>query len=204
MERYVLTSMTRADAQRSVEAIIAAAREVLAADPGASAESIIAKAGVHRATFYRHFGSREDLANTIYDRFLARVAEIHRESDAIHRPDEALEFIARGVITELQDNRLFLYIAPRGAQDPTTEVLAAWTARLVAAARDQGLLRSDESAAALTSAYNAMVIGIALPPDDGAPAAEKARIVLSVLRGVPGSGAGTASRAPLAGAARGG
>jgi len=45
--------------------VIAAAREVLLADPTAPVSSITRQAGVSRATFYRHFGSRSALLATI-------------------------------------------------------------------------------------------------------------------------------------------
>lgn len=44
---------------------MAAAREVLAADPGAAIDAIAQRAGVSRATFYRHFGSRRALLDSV-------------------------------------------------------------------------------------------------------------------------------------------
>ena len=45
--------------------VVAAAREALAADPDAPVERIARSAGVSRATFYRHFGSRAALLDTV-------------------------------------------------------------------------------------------------------------------------------------------
>ena len=45
--------------------VMSAAREILAADAGASVAVIADRAGVSRATFYRHFGSRESLLQSI-------------------------------------------------------------------------------------------------------------------------------------------
>ncbi len=45
--------------------VIAAAREVLSTDPAAPVATITRRAGVSRATFYRHFGSRGALLATI-------------------------------------------------------------------------------------------------------------------------------------------
>jgi len=45
--------------------VIAAARDVLSADPAASVAAITRQAGVSRATFYRHFGSRGALLASI-------------------------------------------------------------------------------------------------------------------------------------------
>jgi AcrR family transcriptional regulator len=59
----------RADAKRSIAAIIAAAIEVLGRQPAASMEDIAAAAGVTRQTIYAHFGSRDALLNALLDRF---------------------------------------------------------------------------------------------------------------------------------------
>jgi AcrR family transcriptional regulator len=45
--------------------VMAAAREVLAADAGAPVAKIADRAGVSRATFYRHFGSRDALLRSV-------------------------------------------------------------------------------------------------------------------------------------------
>ena len=45
--------------------VMAAAREVLNAEPDAPVERITSRAGVSRATFYRHFGSRDALLDSI-------------------------------------------------------------------------------------------------------------------------------------------
>ena len=177
--------MARADAQRSVDAIVDAAREVLATDPAASAQSIIDRAGVHRATFYRHFPSRESLADAIYDRFLDDVKEIHDRSRELDRPDVALEQVAAETIAEIEKNRLFLYIAPRGLEGETTEELAGYLLSRVKEAQEQGLIRRDESPINLLRAYSGMVVGMAIPPPGGITAEEKAALVMQVLRAPP-------------------
>jgi AcrR family transcriptional regulator len=45
--------------------VMSAAREILANDAGAPVAAIADRAGVSRATFYRHFGSRESLLESI-------------------------------------------------------------------------------------------------------------------------------------------
>ena len=45
--------------------VVNAAREILAADPEAPIDRIVKRAGVSRATFYRHFGSRHALLESI-------------------------------------------------------------------------------------------------------------------------------------------
>jgi AcrR family transcriptional regulator len=51
----------RADAERSIARIVAAARRELGADPGASLDDIAKAAGVGRMTLYGHFASRAEL-----------------------------------------------------------------------------------------------------------------------------------------------
>lgn len=57
----------RADARRSVEAIVAAARDLFAAQPGASMAEIATAAGVTRQTVYAHFPSRDVLVAAVLD-----------------------------------------------------------------------------------------------------------------------------------------
>jgi AcrR family transcriptional regulator len=45
--------------------VMVAAREVLAAEPGAPIQHITQRAGISRATFYRHFGSRGALLESV-------------------------------------------------------------------------------------------------------------------------------------------
>lgn len=55
----------RADAERSVRAILEAAERVLAEDPGASMEQIAEAAGVARTTVHRRFTSRQALIEAL-------------------------------------------------------------------------------------------------------------------------------------------
>ena len=65
-------SSERADAQRNRAAILDVAAEVLAAEPNASLSEVAARAGLGRATIYRHFASREALLAAIRAEVLSR------------------------------------------------------------------------------------------------------------------------------------
>ena len=75
----------RADAERSVRAILEAAERVLAADPGASMEQIAEAAGLTRITVHRRFASRRALMDAL------AVSAKQQLIDAIEqaRPDAA-------------------------------------------------------------------------------------------------------------------
>jgi AcrR family transcriptional regulator len=64
----------RAEARRSIAAILDAATEALNADPGASVEDIARAAGVSRQTVYAHFPSREALLDAVIGRATTEVA----------------------------------------------------------------------------------------------------------------------------------
>jgi AcrR family transcriptional regulator len=66
----------RADAVRNRAALVEAAAEVLAASPGASLAEVASRAGLGRATLYRHFESRESLRAAIREEALSRAAEV--------------------------------------------------------------------------------------------------------------------------------
>lgn len=63
----------RADAERSIEAILGAAVRTLNARPDASIEAIAGAAGVTRQTVYAHFSSREALLAAVLDRVTPEV-----------------------------------------------------------------------------------------------------------------------------------
>jgi AcrR family transcriptional regulator len=64
----------RADAVRNRAAILDAAADVLATTPGASLAEVAHRAGLGRATLYRHFENREALRAAIREEALARAA----------------------------------------------------------------------------------------------------------------------------------
>src|SRR4029077_16567116 len=68
----------RADAQRSVAAILDAAVDALASDPDASMTEIARRAGVVRATIYVHFPTREALVAAISERAMTEATEALR------------------------------------------------------------------------------------------------------------------------------
>jgi AcrR family transcriptional regulator len=92
----------RADAERSVAAILDAALEALASDPDSSMSEIARRAGVVRATIYVHFPTREALLDAVMERAVADVAEATRSAEPQRgEPREALDRVLRATWREL-------------------------------------------------------------------------------------------------------
>ncbi|WP_395854267.1 TetR/AcrR family transcriptional regulator [Cystobacter fuscus] len=81
----------RADAQRSIEALLEAAREVFGAQGvDAPVREIAAKAAVGIATVYRHFPQRSDLVAAVYRREVDACAAAATTLAQEHEPLDAL------------------------------------------------------------------------------------------------------------------
>ncbi|MFJ6464937.1 TetR/AcrR family transcriptional regulator [Streptomyces sp. NPDC091387] len=85
----------RADAERSARAILTAAEQVLAEDPGASMEQIAAAAGVARTTIHRRFASRQALIEALATSAARQLAQAVDDG----RPDTAPPLVAMHRIT---------------------------------------------------------------------------------------------------------
>lgn len=83
--------MPRADAQRNIDALLAAAKEEFAAHGvDVSVRAIAARAGVGTATLYRHFPLRSDLIAAVFRREVDDCAAEAPRLAASHDPDQAL------------------------------------------------------------------------------------------------------------------
>jgi AcrR family transcriptional regulator len=92
----------RADAQRSIAAILDAALEALASDPDSSMSEIARRAGVVRATIYVHFPTRDSLLDAVMDHALTEVAEaLGAAQPERGEPEEALQRLLRATWRKL-------------------------------------------------------------------------------------------------------
>ena len=92
----------RADADRSVAAILDAALEALASDPDSSMSEIARRAGVVRGTVYVHFPTRTALLDAVMEHAVTQVVEAMRGAEPRHgEPVEALERMLRGTWRQL-------------------------------------------------------------------------------------------------------
>ncbi|WP_030405521.1 TetR/AcrR family transcriptional regulator [Streptomyces albus] len=81
----------RADAQRSIDTLLAAAAEVFASSGvDAPVREITARAGVGAGTLYRHFPQRADLIAAVFRREVDACADAAASLAAEHEPVDAL------------------------------------------------------------------------------------------------------------------
>ncbi len=96
MEAQRTGQRLRADAERSIAAILDAAIEVLSERSAASMDDIAKVAGLSRQTVYAHYASREQLLRAVQDRALAEaVAEIDAANPDEGSPAAALDRLVR-------------------------------------------------------------------------------------------------------------
>src|SRR5512134_2398222 len=138
----------RADAERSVAAILDAALEALASDPDVSMSEIARRAGVVRATIYVHFPTRTELLDAVMDHAVAQVAEATRAAEPGRgEPLEALERVLRATWRQLAqfDGLLALNTARLSAEElrrrhlPVLDQLQP----LIERGQKQGVFRHD-------------------------------------------------------------
>jgi AcrR family transcriptional regulator len=92
----------RADADRSVAAILAGALAALTSDPDSSMSEIARRAGVVRATIYVHFPTRTDLLDAVMEYAVAQVVEAMSGAEPGRgEPVEALERVLRATWRQL-------------------------------------------------------------------------------------------------------
>ncbi len=138
----------RSDADRSVEAILAAALDALASDPDATMAEIARQAGVVRATIYVHFPTRELLLDAVMERAVADVAQATSDAEPQRGdPKEALERVLRATWKELGRFHALLAIntSRLSAEELHRRHLPVTTqlAPLIERGQKKGVFRSD-------------------------------------------------------------
>lgn len=149
----------RADARRSIDALVEAARDVFATQGvDAPVREITKKAGVGLATFYRHFPDRSDLVSAVFRHEVDACADAAVAMAATYEPFDALarwlrrytDFIGtkRGLATALHSGNPAYELLPAYFQQRFEPAL---TSLLVTAAA-AGDVRGDVEATELLSA----------------------------------------------------
>jgi AcrR family transcriptional regulator len=179
----------RADAERSIARIVAAARESLSRDPSASTDDIAKAAGVGRMTLYGHFRTRPALVEAAL-------------ADALRDGEEALSAVdltgdARDALTRLLDSSwtlvaesMALLTAAQGTLPAgrIRELHAAPAERieeLIRRGRDQGVFRADLPITWLTNVMHYVLHGAAEDSRTGLlREAEAARVVTATVQSI--------------------
>ena len=147
----------RADAQRKREALLATAREVF--DTGGffdlRFDDFARLAGVGTGTLYRHFPTREALAEAVYHGEVAALCDRARQLQATLPAAEALATFLRGMVDHIAAHKglartLATLLADRsGALADGSRALEQAVTDLVAAAVREGTVRDDVNASAV-------------------------------------------------------
>ncbi|MFB7951836.1 TetR/AcrR family transcriptional regulator [Streptomyces sp. NPDC056045] len=179
----------RADAERTVRAILEAAERVLSENPAASMERIAEAAGVARTTVHRRFASRDALITAL----ATWATQQFREAVEAARPDTAPPAVA---LYQATANVLRVKVSwgfamgafPTDAPEVErvhAEVLAR-CAQLFTRLRDVGLLRPDTDPDWARRVYYALIHEAAAeaPDTDAAVDALATRVVDTLLHGL--------------------
>ncbi|MGW1747370.1 TetR/AcrR family transcriptional regulator [Streptomyces sp. NPDC002092] len=158
----------RADAERSVRAILEAAEKVLAQDAGASMEQIAEAAGLTRITVHRRFANRQALLEALAVSAKQQLIEAIEEA----RPDAApaLVTLYRVTANVLRVKSTWRFTLSHAT--PHTEAAAAlWseidahTLQLLARAQREGLLAPDTDLEWTRQVYYALLSEALNRPD---------------------------------------
>jgi AcrR family transcriptional regulator len=190
----------RADAQRNREALIATAREVF--DTGSffdlRFDDFARLAGVGTGTLYRHFPTREALAEAVYHEEIATLRERARQMQATLPAAEALATFLRGMVDHLDAHQglartlATLMATSSDVLAEGSRALERTVTDLVAAAVRDGAVRDDVDAGAIIITLH----GIGAAHDRPGWRAEADGVITLVLDGLrrPSSGDGLSRR----------
>ncbi|MET9633078.1 TetR/AcrR family transcriptional regulator [Lentzea sp. NPDC006480] len=178
----------RADARRNREALIAKAREVFDAGDFFTLrfDDFAGLAGVGTGTLYRHFPTREALAEAVYHGEVAALCDRARELRATLPAEEALEAFLRGVVDHMHTHRglaqtlATLMAGHTGALAEGSAAMEQAVTDLMAAAVRTGALRDDVGAGAVLVALH----GIGAAHDRPDWRAEADGVITLVLDGL--------------------
>jgi len=139
----------RADAQRSIAAILEAAVSALSRNPEASVSEIAKAAGVGRVTLYGHFPNRVDLVEAA---LASAIEKGHAALDSVDLTGDPRQALARLIDSSwlLVNRSRSLLLAAQGVLPPgRIRILHAGPVErvegLVKRGRDEGVFRSDLS-----------------------------------------------------------
>ena len=160
----------RADARRNREAVMDAARRLMAKDGlDTQMDDIAREAGVGVGTVYRHFPNKDDLIYALAEHRFERLAEFARDALAQTKPGPAFEeFLLRCAELQAADRSLSEVMRDRpeamqaGAQKAG---LLELTREVMTRAQDVGAIRADAEAEDVPMLMCG--VGTTMPGNDG-------------------------------------
>lgn len=176
----------RADSERTVTVILQAAERVLSRDPHAGMEAIAREAGVARTTVHRRFASREALVEALvlwgFEQF-AEAVEAARPDSA--PPLMALYQATANVLSVKAAWSFALnHTAPLASEAEQLRVQVREASdRLLARARDAGILRPDVNVDWTRRVYYALICEAALDSNRDDPDTLATRVVETLVNG---------------------
>jgi AcrR family transcriptional regulator len=179
----------RADAERTVQAILEAAERVLSVDPTASMEQIAAAAGVARTTVHRRFATRDALIDELTAWAALRFGEAVQRA----RPETAPPLVALYQVTaNVLDVKIgWGFAMSRASWAEPTGVYAEVREecdRLFRRARDAGVIRADVDLDWARRVYYALIHEVAQQPEPSDTDALATIVVDTLLRGIGANG----------------
>lgn len=177
----------RADAERSIAAIVAAAREQLSVNPDVGVEEIARAAGVGRQTLYGHFRTRAELVDAALVAALAEGERALAELDLDGDVDRALTTLLTSSWALVAESAAMLAAAEATLGAERIRDLHAAPARRLAAllerGRAQGVVRADLPLEWLVNLVHYVLHGAAIELRAGRLAADQVPgVVTATLR----------------------
>ena len=163
----------RADARRNRQAIVEAARAIVAEQgEAAQIDDVARKAGVGVGTVYRHFPTKDALMERLVAQHFEAIIEIEREALTIEDPWEAFATMIRSGAALMEADthmRQAMLRFPDSAWEharPENETVDELGDRLIRRAQEAGVLRADFSVADMPMVMGGLCASIGLPGTD--------------------------------------
>jgi len=175
----------RADAERSIAAIVEAAFDGLSRDPDVTMSAIARSAGVGRVTLYTHFPTRAALLDAVARRAVAQAAAaLDAEAPDVGPAGEALARLA-GPGWRVLDRCQHLAAAvardlPPGRRNQVQDLVLQRVERLIVRGQDEGAFRVDVPRAWLAATIYGLMHTAAQEVDAGRLTQDEAGAVLRV------------------------
>ena len=172
----------RVDARRNREAILRAADEAFSEDADVVLDEVARRAGLGRATVYRHFPDRRALALAVAAHHLAALKNLVRGKESFR---ELLQLVLAMQARRRPLVRLFREL-PERSQRQYTQVLISLLRPAFEQAQREGSVRADlepADLALLFEMHEAALVSGPAPQDRAEPAERLVRVFLDGLAG---------------------